>query len=562
MGPLIPAVIGYYANYKGRWIWSLLCYLLSVSILVTPVFLYVAIQTIQHCMPFVLSILVRISTRLTPIARFISQNKFLRPLINFIIRSQFFLWFMALLMSDQVIRTIMGRFTGQHASTLINVGDSRFFNTVHDELKDRSVADREQYQNPIQKTNTQDFKRPQYSLSVAHTLSVASKLAYEDVAVVKYELEQAGYDVENTFRPIGYKNVCAYVVEKDNDVILVFRGTNPLNIQNYVTNIDAGLTEISSANGYMGKVHKGFWDAMGATSSSDNLHDTSRLPSIQIDLNASLYQSISSAVFAIGRIMKLLTFNIFANVIDPIDASWSGYDSTIVRNQSMYCQAENLILEIFKNPALMDEGKKKNLYITGHSLGGALATVFLAKMIQCDSPLINYFGGLYTYGQPNIGDKDFGSSFSPEITCKIFNHTYNNDVVPRIPFWYSPPPGTLVFIDSSYKISIYPPNPKTHEPIPVRPISFIHLSGLLSKPVIRRLKSETTTRILFRVLLPFFISDHFPSDYSDALLKGDVEWIIVGEKEGGHGKEEEGDYAGEKSKRYSLKIADEEEMYK
>lgn len=120
----------------------------------------------------------------------------------------------------------------------------------------------------------------------------------------------------------------------------------------------------------------------------------------------------------------------------------------------------------------------------------------------------------------------------------------------------------MVFIDSSYKISIYPPNPKTHEPIPVRPISFIHLSGLLSKPVIRRLKSETTTRILFRVLLPFFISDHFPSDYSDALLKGDVEWIIVGEKEGGHGKEEEGDYAGEKSKRYSLKIADEEEMYK
>lgn len=145
-------------------------------------------------------------------------------------------------MSDQVIRTIMGRFTGQHASSrylckeyihcstryvrfwqfffffsiaLINVGDSRFFNTVHDELKDRSVADREQYQNPIKKTNTKDFKRPQYSLSVAHTLSVASKLAYEDVAVVKYELEQAGYDVENTFRPIGYKVVFLFVYTRE-----------------------------------------------------------------------------------------------------------------------------------------------------------------------------------------------------------------------------------------------------------------------------------------------------------------------------------------------------------
>lgn len=111
-------------------------------------------------------------------------------------------------------------------------------------------------------------------------------------------------------------------------------------------------------------------------------------------------------------------------------------------------------------------------------------------------------------------------------------------MIPRVPFWYSSPPGTLVFIDSSYKISIYPPNPKTHDPIPVRPISFIHLSGLLNKSVIRRLKSESTTRILFRILLPFFISDHFPSDYSDALLTGDVEWVIVGEKQGGNDQED------------------------
>lgn len=52
--------------------------------------------------------------------------------------------------------------------------------------------------------------------------------------------------------------------------------------------------------------------------------------------------------------------------------------------------------------------------------------VFVAKMIQKDSPLLNYFAGLYTYGQPNIGDKDFGKSFGSDITCKIFNHTYNN----------------------------------------------------------------------------------------------------------------------------------------
>lgn len=131
--------------------------------------------------------------------------------------------------------------------------------------------------------------------------------------------------------------------------------------------------------------------------------------------------------------------------------------------------------------------------------------------------------------------------------------------MPRIPYWYSPPPGTLVYIDSSYKISIYPPNQKTQEPIPVRGISYLHLSGLLNKSVILRLRSETPVRILFRILFPFFINDHFPSDYCDALLSGDVEWVILGEEEGGS-EEQQYDRNEKKPKRYSLKIADEEEM--
>ena len=201
----------------------------------------------------------------------------------------------------------------------------------------------------------------------------------------------------------------------------MFRGTNPLNIQNYVTNIDAGLTKVSSSNGYMGKVHKGFWDAMGVTDSSEDLHADNALSEIRLDLStASLYQSITTSVFAIVRIMKALSFNIFANVIDPIDASWAGENASIIRHQSMYTQAVNTALSILKD----DENKK--LYVTGHSLGGALATVFVAKMIQSSSPLMAHFAGLYTFGQPNIGDQDFGKSFSTDITCKIFNHTYNN----------------------------------------------------------------------------------------------------------------------------------------
>jgi hypothetical protein len=78
------------------------------------------------------------------------------------------------------------------------------------------------------------------------------------------------------------------------------------------------------------------------------------------------------------------------------------------------------------------------------------------------------------------------------------------------------------------------------------------------------MKNETSVRILFRILFPFFINDHFPSGYSDALLTGDVEWVILGEKVGGN--EEYDDDMLEKdnkSKRHSLQIAEEEEkMYR
>lgn len=123
----------------------------------------------------------------------------------------------------------------------------------------------------------------------------------------------------------------------------------------------------------MGQVHKGFWDAMGATEFSES-SETSH-SNIRIDISsASLYHAISTSFLGIVRIVKALSFNVFANVIDPIDSSWAGHDAINIRHQSMFAQAEGYILNMFDNAAVMDEGKKKKLYVTGHSLGGALAT--------------------------------------------------------------------------------------------------------------------------------------------------------------------------------------------
>lgn len=58
---------------------------------------------------------------------------------------------------------------------------------------------------PESRALTTLLKRPKYSVSLAYTLSVASKLVYEDIEIIKYELKKAGFDVEKTFRPIAYK---------------------------------------------------------------------------------------------------------------------------------------------------------------------------------------------------------------------------------------------------------------------------------------------------------------------------------------------------------------------
>lgn len=76
------------------------------------------------------------------------------------------------------------------------------------------------------------------------------------------------------------------------------------------------------------------------------------------------------------------------------------------------------------------------------------------------------------------------------------------DVIPRVPRWdpYSSPPGNLVFINSSFSMYIYPPDPITNIPIPVRGISFLHLSGFLNLNIIRRMKNESWLRIFYRIM--------------------------------------------------------------
>jgi len=75
----------------------------------------------------------------------------------------------------------------------------------------------------------------------------------------------------------------------------------------------------------------------------------------------------------------------------------------------------------------------KSLWFTGHSLGGAVAVLAAASCIWNNSPI--EVSGVYTYGQPRVGDLRFAKLYNSRLKSKTFRFVNNNDVVTRIPTW-------------------------------------------------------------------------------------------------------------------------------
>lgn len=73
--------------------------------------------------------------------------------------------------------------------------------------------------------------------------------------------------------------------------------------------------------------------------------------------------------------------------------------------------------------------KKRPLFITGHSLGGAMATIAAARFVHLDKPFIS----VYTFGQPRAMNRDAARIFNAECKGRFFRFQNNNDLVTRLP---------------------------------------------------------------------------------------------------------------------------------
>ena len=149
----------------------------------------------------------------------------------------------------------------------------------------------------------------------------------------------------------------------------------------------------------------------------------------------------------------------------------------------------------------------KALYITGHSLGAAMA-VLAAATIFGDSAYSHWrrlFRGAYTYGQPMVGDEAFARSCA-RIEKAVFRHVYGHDLVPHLPPLTT---GTFRHFGQEWRGGEQGWSPRSKRTTQVASVA-------LSIPIGAAAWVIAQIPVLGWIRLPLSIDDHSPNSYLEA----------------------------------------------
>ncbi|XVE83891.1 hypothetical protein DITRI_Ditri16bG0124700 [Diplodiscus trichospermus] len=257
-------------------------------------------------------------------------------------------------------------------------------------------------------------KKYKASLSI-----MAAKISYENEVFIKTKIIEQWkmrflkfYNFWNDFQE--RYSTQAFMLQdtqsNPNLIVVAFRGTEPFDADDWRTNVDLSWYELKGMDG--AKTHSGFMNALG-------LQKKTGWPK-EIDQQSS----------------------------DDL-------------HQFAYYTLREKLREVLK------ENEEAKFILTGHSLGGALAILFASVlMLHEEEWLLERLDGVYTFGQPRVGDKKFGEMMKEKMRkfdVKYFRYVYSNDMVPRIPYddktLLFKHFGPCLYFNSFYKGKVLPDEP-------------------------------------------------------------------------------------------------------
>ena len=243
--------------------------------------------------------------------------------------------------------------------------------------------------------------------TVAHTLAVAAGYAYSDAATVSMMLARMGLQDNHCLQvdmsvDAMFIRSTAYLIQSSDGsvVILAYRGTEPTNLVNWLTDADVHPDKIAFPFPR---------DANAADPAKSSLPpDAEAVPAESYAVHAGFYRNVRATRFAVIAALERALDR--RSVLDDDSGS----------------------------PMPPMEKPMTTLYLTGHSLGGAMAAL-MAVMLSVEPEYIERFAPIFkgacTYGAPMVGSPEFANACAANtfLDRNVVRYVYRKDLVPHLP---------------------------------------------------------------------------------------------------------------------------------